>query len=151
MSILININEIMRPPKRAIKPQSERKAVPMTEQVSKAPTKDEIIYSKMLEENPNVANLVERLGLVSEETGRPIQSIKKTDTNTDRDKLMKLALSLLDKENSYSKDEIVKKIQLSKSVSHERAVNGFLMMVDAEILQIIKSADRYYLKGSTPF
>ena len=128
------------------------------------PTDEEIIYSRLVDVNPQVEELVNRLNLVSCKTGEPIKKIElkediKAPSNTviksqeieiDKDRLIKLAERIIEEQNTYTKEEIVDKIKEATKVSQERAERGFNLILDAGAIEPTQGG-RYYLTGSTPF
>jgi hypothetical protein len=123
-------------------------------------SEEEILYSKLVAKNPLVEKLVNSLNLVSETTGERIaivelpEEIEPTQEPTppamDRPRLIALAQRVIELENSYSKEDIIKRIIQTTNVSPERAERGFTMMLEAGAIERT-IGDTYYLTGSTPF
>jgi len=117
-------------------------------------TAEEIAYSRLLAINPLAKDLVERLGLVSCKTSKELRGVAPEETPTkdpvDRDKLTALAIKALDKERSYTKEEIITRLREETRASQERAGKGFKLMLEAGAIEPTLG-ESYYLKGSTPF
>lgn len=123
----------------------------------KALTSEEIAYSKLLQRNPLIEKLVEKLDLVSNTTG---ERIKKVNTahlkpegkaqEIDNFKLIALAQRIIEQRNSYTKEEVIDKIKEATNVNQERAEKGLNLILQAGAIEIIPG-ERYIIKGSTPF
>jgi len=165
MSLLsTDITKVKRLSLREVKlPAPELRVEPITPiLVERPPSDEEIAYSKLVAINPIIEELVERLDLVSIKTGerirkvelredikpRPEPEIKAQDI--DKPKLIALAESVIEGENSYSKEDIVARIKEATNVSQERAERGFNLILQAGAIEPTLG-DRYYLTGSTPF
>jgi hypothetical protein len=130
--------------------------------VEKPPTNEEVFYNKLIAVNPLLEELVETFNLVSINTGERIKKVDlKTDNKPhpepevkvkeiDKPKLIALAQRVIDKENNYSKEDLVNRIINITNVNQERADKGFNLMLEAGAIQYTK-VDTYYLTGSTPF
>jgi hypothetical protein len=165
MSLLsTNIAKVKRLSLREVKlPTTERKVEPITPiLVERPPTDEEIDYSKLVAINPLIEELVERLDLVSINTGerikkveliediKPHPELKVKAQEIDRPKLIALAQRVIEGENSYSREEIIERIKEATNVNQERAEKGFNLILQARALEPTLG-DRYYLTGSTPF
>jgi hypothetical protein len=166
MSLLsIDIAKVKKLSLRDVKlPTPERREEPTTfAQVERPPTKEEIIYSKLVLKNPLLEELVERLDLVSNTTK---EKIKKVDLGPEEptldpiagpeepgktDTLKELTIKIIPEENSYSREEIIERIKEATKVNQERAERGFNLMLEANLIETSLTGDRYYLAGSTPF
>ena len=120
------------------------------------PSPEEKAYSKLVDINPLIEELVDRLDLVSKTTG---ERIKRVDTanlkpevkqEIDKPKLIALAQRLLKVENSYSREDIINRIKETTNVNQERAERGFNLILQAGAIEI-SIGERYNLIGSTPF
>jgi hypothetical protein len=141
-------------------PATERKVEPI--QVERPPTEEEIAYSKLVEINPLLEDLVERLELVSIKTGERIRKVELREDikphpdpeikplEVDKPKLIALAQRVVEGCNSYTKEEIITRIKEETKVSQERAETGFNLILQAGAIEPTL-VDRYYLTGSTPF
>jgi nucleoid DNA-binding protein len=123
----------------------------------KALTSEEIAYNKLLQRNPLIEKLVEKLDLVSNTTGERIKKVNiahiKPEVKAqeiDNFKLIALAQRIIERENSYTKDEVIDKIKEATNVSQERAEKGLNLILQAGAIEIIPG-ERYIIKGSTPF
>lgn len=119
------------------------------------PTQEEIVYSKLVAKYPQIVDLVERLDLVSPITGQRIRTIDltnlpPTEPLLDVDKLKALAYSIIEPENSYTKEEVIERIIKATKVSPDRANKGFNLLLQAGALEPTLGGS-YYLTGSTPF
>ena len=121
--------------------------------VGRPPTNEEILYSKMLNSNPFLAELVESLDLVSSSTGERIKKVELKEEEPleiDKPKLLALAKRIIEGDTSYSKQEIVERIKQATNISQERAERGFNLMLQAGAIEPTPG-DSYYLTGSSPF
>jgi hypothetical protein len=123
--------------------------------VERPPTDEEITYSKLVASNPILAELVERLELVSRKTGERIKKIELREESNpkeiDKPKLIALAQKIVKGENSYSKEDIIARIKEATKVSQERAEIGFNLILQAGGIEQTINPELYYLTGSTPF
>ena len=130
--------------------------------IEKPPTNEEVFYSKLIAVNPLLEELVETFNLVSINSG---ERIKKVDLKTDNKphpepevkvkeidklKLIALAQRVIERENSYNKEEVIDKIKKATNVNQERAERGFNLILQTGAIEIIPG-ERYIIKGSTPF
>jgi hypothetical protein len=165
MSLLsIDITKVKRLSLREVKlPTTERRVEPITPiLVERPPTDEEIVYSKLVAINPLIEELVERLQLVSINTGKRIKKVELREDikphpepeiktqEIDKPKLIALAQRVIEGENSYSKEDIIARIKEATNVGQERAERGFTLILQAGAIEPILG-DRYYLTGSTPF
>ena len=165
MSLLsTDITKVKRLSLREIKlPAPELRVEPITPiLVDKPPSDEEIAYSKLITINPLIAELVERLDLVSIKTGERIKKVELkedikpppepeiTPQEIDKPKLIALAQRVIEGENNYSREEIVNRIKEATNVNQERAEIGFKLMLQAGALETTP-VESYYLTGSTPF
>jgi len=164
MSLLsTDITKVKRLSLKDVKlPDREEKTEAPPILVDPDPTDEEIIYSRLVDVNPQVEELVNRLNLVSCKTGEPIKKIElkediKAPSDTviksqeiDKDRLIKLAERIIEGQNTYTREEIVDKIKEATNVSQERAERGFNLILDAGAIEPTQGG-RYYLTGSTPF
>jgi len=165
MSLLsTDIAKVKRLSLREVKlPTPERRVEPITPiLVERPPTDEEIAYSKLVAINPLIEELVERLDLVSINTGERIKKLdlredikphpepKVKAQEIDRPKLIALAQRVIEGENSYSREEIIERIKEATNVNQERAEKGFNLILQAGAIEPTLG-DRYYLTGSTPF
>lgn len=121
------------------------------EPIDRPNTKEERAYSRLIAINPLIEDLVKGLDLVSSRTG---ERIKKTETKDQRKvnipQLLSIAKKIIDKENNYTKEEVIYKLKDEAKVNHERAERGFNLMVEAGVIEATPGG-RYCLTGSTPF
>lgn len=131
-------------------------------QVEGPPTDEEIIYSKLVDKNSTLENLVDKFSLVSSITGEQIKRVEITEgfkphpapeekTKANSTKLKDIAKKLLEEGNSYSREEIIEGIIKDTKVSQERAERGFNLMLQTGAIKKATNLEVYYLKGSTPF
>jgi len=123
----------------------------------KALTSEEIANNKLLQRNPLIEKLVEKLDLVSNTTGERIKKVNiahiKPEVKAqeiDNFKLIALAQRIIEKRNSYTKEEVIDKIKEATNVNQERAEKGLNLILQAGAIEIIPG-ERYIIKGSTPF
>jgi len=123
-------------------------------QVERPPSEEEIAYSKLVAINPLIEELVDSLDLVSIKTVERIRKVELRDEykakEIDKPKLIALAQSLIEVENSYTKEEIIERIKQATNVSQERAEVGFNLILKAGAVETTLG-DRYFLISSTPF
>ena len=164
MSLLsTDITKVKRLSLQEVKlPTIERRVEPITPiLVEKPPTNEEIVYSKLVAINPLLEKLVDSLDLVSIKTG---ERIKKVDIEAikphpepevkaqeiDKPKLIALAHRVIEGDSSYSKEDIIVKIEKATNVNQERAERGFNLILQAGAIQLTPGG-MYYLTGSIPF
>lgn len=159
-----NIAKVKRLSLREVKlPAPELRVEPVTPiQVEGTPTDEEIAYSKLVAIKPLIEELVERLDLVSINTGDRIKRVELREgikphpepeieaQEIGKDKLTTLAHRVVGVENNITKDEIIARIKEATNVSQERAEKGFNLILQAGVIKLTP-ADTYYLTGSTPF
>lgn len=165
MSLLsTDITKVKRLSLREVKlPTPEVRVEPVTPiLVERPPTDEEIAYSKLVAINPLIGKLVESLDLVSITTGERINKVELREEykphpepeikaqEIDKPKLIALAQRVIERENSYSKEEIVTRIKEATNISQERAEKGFNLILQAGAIELTMG-DRYCLTGSTPF
>ena len=165
MSLLsIDITKVKRLSLSQVKlPAPKIKVEPITPiLVERPPSDEEIAYSKLVAINPLIEELVERLQLVSINTGKRIKKVELREDikphpepeiktqEIDKPKLIALAQRVIEGENSYSKEDIIARIKEATNVGQERAERGFTLILQAGAIEPILG-DRYYLTGSTPF
>jgi len=163
MSLLsTDISKVKRLSLREVKlPAPELRVEPITPIiVERPPTDEEIAYSKLVAINPLIEELVERLDLVSIKTGERIKKVELREEykphpepeikEIDKPKLIALAQRVIEREDSYSKADIIARIKEATNVSQERAERGFNLILQAGAVEFTPGG-RYYLTGSTPF
>lgn len=165
MSLLsTDITKVKRLSLKEVKlPAPELRVEPTTPiLVERPPTEEEITYSNLVAINPLLEELVERLDLVSITTGERIRKVELREEykphpepeikaqEIDKPKLIALAQRVIQRENSYSKEEIVARIKEATNVSQERAERGFTLILQAGAIEPTPG-ESYYLTGSTPF
>jgi len=149
--------------KKITSPATERRVEPPTPlQVERPPTDEEISYRRLVAINPLIDELVECLDLVSIKTGERIRKVETRDEITsspaseinpqeiDKPTLLSLAQGVLQESHSYTKEEVIARIQEATNVSQERAERGFYLFLQAAAIETTPGG-RYYLTGSTPF
>jgi hypothetical protein len=135
-------------------PEEELKkeiAITPTKERELPPTAEEIAYSNLVAINPLIAELVDRLNLVSSTTGKRIKKVNLQPEIDIKPQLLTLAERILEQSKSYSKEEILKRIKEATNVNQERAERGFTLLITAGAVEQIINQDLYYLGGSTPF
>lgn len=98
---------------------------------------ENLIYIKMVALNPDIKELVNRLGLVII-----------TKQEIDNPKLITLAKNLIEINKSYSKEELLQRIKEKTKVNQERAEKGLKLFIQAGAIEK-KQKDKFYLIGST--
>ena len=149
MSLLsTDITKVKRLSLREVK-LPEVRVEPTTILVERPPTDEEIAYSKLVAINPLIEELVERLDLVSIKTGERISKVEVIKPHPE--KLTALAQRVINGERSYSKTEVIARLQDVTNVSQDRAERGFNLMLQAGTIKQTINPELYYLGGSTPF
>lgn len=138
---------------RNIKPPTDTKK---KEPIIKPPTKEEIAYSRILSINPQIGELVKALDLVSTETLERIKEVSILEPpQPPRDeqytRLVKFAMSIIEEENNYSREEIIERIIQTTGVDVKRAERGFISILEANVIEPTIDPNRFYLTSSTPF
>jgi hypothetical protein len=164
MSLLsTDITKVKRLSLKEVKlPAKEPKVETAPKEVEIPPTDEEIAYSRFILINPTIETLVERLNLVSSETGERIKKVELPEEykklpepevkskEVDKPKLLALALRILNGERTYTKEDIIGRIIADMKVNQERAEKGFNLLLQVGAIQPV-GWGRYYLTGSTPF
>lgn len=104
-------------------------------------------YSKLLDKNPVIGDLVEAMDLVSPTTG---ERIKVAETEKEPPQLKDIARGIMEERNNYSKEEIIARLQERTGGDEQRAEKGFNLLLGAGTIERT-SGGRYCLTGSTPF
>jgi hypothetical protein len=81
----------------------------------------------------------------------PILVERPPSEEIDKPKLIALAQRVIKGENSYSREEVIKRIKEATNVSQERAIISFKNILQAGAIEQTMKPDLYYLVGSTPF
>ncbi len=164
MSLLsTDITKVKRLSLKEVKlPAKEPKVETAPKEVEIPPTDEEIAYSRFILINPTIETLVERLNLVSSETGERIKKVELPEEyiklpepevkskEVDKPKLLALALRILNGERTYTKEDVIGRIIADMKVNQERAEKGFNLLLQVGAIQPV-GWGRYYLTGSTPF
>ena len=164
MSLLsTDITKVKRLSLKEVKlPAKEPKVETGPKEVEIPPTDEEIAYSRFILINPTIETLVERLNLVSSETGERIKKVELPEEykklpepevkskEVDKPKLLALALRILNGERTYTKEDVIGRIIADMKVNQERAEKGFNLLLQVGAIQPV-GWGRYYLTGSTPF
>lgn len=135
---------------RAPKPRIEATPILVDQ---RPPTEEEIAYSKLVVKYPLIEKLVNRVGLVSDKTGERLRIVEISNTLRDRKKIepVDLAKRILSGERSYTREEIVDRIEGATEVTKDRAEKGFNLLLQAGAIEPTLDPGLYYLSGSTPF
>jgi hypothetical protein len=163
MSLLsTDITKVKRLSLREVKlPAPELRVEPIAPiLVERPPSDEETAYSKLVAISPLLEELVDSLDLVSIKTGERIKKVELREDikplpaielkEIDKLKPINLAQTVIERENSYSKEDIIARIKEATNVSQERAETGFNLILQAGAIEPTQG-DRYYLTGSTPF
>lgn len=116
----------------------------VSSKTQRAPTPKETTYSKLLAVNPTLGELVESLNLVVMETEEAVKSPAQPE------RLIAIAKRIIEPEVSYTKEDIIERLQVETRVSQERAEAGFSLLLQVEAIEPTFTG-LYYLTGSTPF
>jgi hypothetical protein len=140
-----NITKVKRLSLRGVKlSDPQKKEEPTT--IESPPTEEQIAYSKLIALNPLIEALVDRLDLIT----LRVKTGETPEPLIDNAKLIAIAKKILEPEESYTKEEIVARLQQETKVNEERAGKGFSLMLQAGAIEPA-SPELYYLGGSTPF
>jgi hypothetical protein len=163
MSLLsTDITKVKRLSLREVKlPAPELRVEPIAPiLVERPPSDEETAYSKLVAISPLLEELVDSLDLVSIKTGERINKVELREyikplpaielKEIDKLKSINLAQTVIERENSYSKEDIIARIKEATNVSQERAETGFNLILQAGCIEPTLGY-RYYLTGSTPF
>jgi hypothetical protein len=154
MSLLsANVSKVKRLSLKGVKLPAPTEPAKTTPSVERPPSDDELVYIRMTAKNPLIAQLVERLDLVSNATGERIKTVVPqvcTPLQPDKEKLTALIQHAIAGEDSYTAKQLIERIVKTHGVNPERAEKEFHFLVKAGFLAL--TADNYYyLTGSTPF
>ena len=141
-------------------------------QVDRAPTAEEITYSKFIAISPAIENLVESLDLISSTTLERIRKIELSELNitsiqplktatvdkvkeepkepAKSNKIGDIAKRIIAKNSSLDKEALIAGIMDETKVNRERAEAGFNLMLSSGVVTET-NVGTYYLTGSTPF
>ncbi len=173
-SLSVNIAKVKRisPGGLKVKPRENREPdLPKRENIRgpELPFTDmERTYTRMIEKEPLLEKLIDTLDLATPETGERPRMVKREEYPKEAEirpqeapqpqikgrpgrTLREIALSILEPQNSYTREEVVNRIQEGTGVSQERAENGFNKMLEAGELEEVPDLGVYLLRGSTPF
>lgn len=132
---------------------------------------ENLVYSRMLDINPILAELVGEFNLAHTSTGekpkrvltwateapqkatftpRPVEKLQTNIKRAKKETIAEFTARILEGYNSYSREELLERIKTDAQVDNERAFKGFIKMKKDRI--IFKTPfHTYYLSTSTPF
>jgi len=114
-------------------------------------TKEREVYSKLVSVNPLLETLVDRLGLVSQITGKRINPEQTTpEVEMQKNDMIKIGLEVVQPQNHYSRFQIIDKIQSVGNVGQSQAERCFDVLLSESIISDT-GRNLYYLTESTPF
>jgi hypothetical protein len=126
------------------------------EKIEEVPALEEdIIYSLLLEQNPLIEKLVNKLGLVSDSTDRELKPVEvpkawiEKNTKT-LETLITLANKIIPVNTNLDKEEIVARLMETENISKARAIKGIDLMIQKQIITQTPKG-RFYLSDSSPF
>lgn len=147
----VDISKVRRLSLRDVKlPATEVRVDTPTLRIDRPPTEEEITYSKLIDSNPLIEKLVDRLKLVSNTTGERIRKVDLPAQDINKPQLIALAKRFIEKDNSYTKEEVIERIKEATKVTQDRAEKGFNLILQAGAIELTQG-ERYYLTGSNPF
>lgn len=126
------------------------------EKIQEVPALEEdIVYSLLLEQNPLIEKLVNKLGLVSDSTDRELKKVEVPKTWIEKntktlETLITLANKIIPVNTNLDKEEIVARLMETQNISKERAIKGIDLMIQKQIITQTPKG-RFYLSDSTPF
>lgn len=101
------------------------------------PTREELIYSQALHEQPALQLLVDTLDLVSATTARPLRRLQATD--------------FLQPQTAYTKEDLVSLVSKVSQATYQDAEHFLQLLLQRSELEQTPAGHLYYLAGSTPF
>ena len=147
----VDISKVRRLSLRDVKlPATEVRVDTPTLRIDRPPTDEEITYSKIIDSNPLIEKLVDRLKLVSNTTGERLRKVDLPAQEINKPQLIALAKRFIEKDNSYTKEEVIERIKEATKVTQDRAEKGFNLILQAGAIELTQG-ERYYLTGSNPF
>ena len=145
---LVDISKVKRLSLRDVKlPAPEVRVDTPTLRIDRLPTEEEITYSKLIDSNPLIEILVDRLKLVSNTTGERLRKVDLPAQDINKPQLIALAKRFIEKDNSYTKEEVIERIKEATKVTQDRAEKGFNLILQAGAIELTQG-ERYYLTGS---
>lgn len=105
---------------------------------------EDIEFSRVVEADPTIAELVDTFDLIDSETGRTPQRV-------DLSQYYKISIQVLPPEGSASPEEIIERLKQTYKTTTARAENGFKKLLASGAILPTLNPNLYYLKGSTPF
>ena len=112
-----------------------------------SPSDEEVMYETMISKYPLLEALVASLDLVLIKTEKR-EEVKSQPI--DINKLRKITERVLSRNTSYTKEEVIYRIQQTTKVDRDRVERGFTLMVEAGVIETANQ-ELYCLGGSTPF
>ena len=143
----IDIAKVKRLSLREIKLPTKQETSVETTTAPQSPSEEEVVYTTMVAKYPLLEALVNSLDLVYSKTEKK-EEIKPQPI--DINKLRKITERVLSRNTSYTKEEVIYRIQQSTKVDRDRVERGFNLMVEAGVIGTANQ-ELYYLGGSTPF
>ena len=137
---------------------AEVKAPPQPSQAqATAYTSEEVALGQLLQAEPLIGELIERFGLVSEITGKPLRAPEAEELEGRREASLRaersledVAREILQPQRVYTSEEVITQLQATYQIGKKRAETGFKKLLEEGLLETA-SGDSYYLAGSTPF
>lgn len=147
----VDISKVRRLSLRDVKlPAPDVRVDTPTLRIDRLPTDEEITYSKLIDSNPLIEKLVDRLKLVSNTTGERLRKVDLPAQEINKPQLITLAKRFIEKDYSYTKEEVIERIKEATKVTQDRAEKGFNLILQAGAIELTQG-ERYYLTGSNPF
>jgi hypothetical protein len=147
----VDISKVRRLSLRDVKlPATEVRVDTPTLRIDRPPTDEEITYSKLIKSNPLIEKLVDRLNLVSNNTGEKIRKVDIPAQDINKPQLIALAQRLIERDKSYTKEEVIERIREATKVTQDRAEKGFNLILQAGGIELTQG-EKYYLTESNPF
>lgn len=122
-----------------------------TKPFKRIPSEEEKLLEEMVAKNKHIKELIARFGLVHNGRVSRIPGEEET-TPSKKGKLSleDIAKGIMDRERSYSPEELIDKIQAFTGVERARAEKGLKLLIVGELIED-NGQGSYFLKGSTPF
>jgi len=143
----IDIKKIKRLSLREVKLPAPKETPVELNTAPQSPSDEEVMYETMISKYPLLEALVASLDLVLIKTEKR-EEVKSQPI--DINKLRKITERVLSRNTSYTKEEVIYRIQQTTKVDRDRVERGFTLMVEAGVIETANQ-ELYCLGGSTPF
>jgi len=142
-----DITKVKRLSLREVKLPAKQETSVELNTAPQSPSDEEVMYETMISKYPLLEALVSSLDLVLIKTEKR-EEVKSQPI--DINKLRKITERVLSRNTSYTKEEVIYRIQQTTKVDRDRVERGFTLMVEAGVIETANQ-ELYCLGGSTPF